>query len=261
MTAAPRFSSRSFSGSCALVTGGSSGIGREVAIGLARGGARVAFSYHSRAEAAEALAEEIRSGGGDAFAFQLDLADSAALESGFAAAVGRLGGRLDILVHNAGEWMKKTPVAECGEELWDRLIAVNLTSTFLLCRAAARLMLPCKSGSIVNVSSVVARTGGGGGTVPYCVSKAGVNTFTRGLARELAGAGIRVNAVAPGLVDTPMMDINFAAEQKASLGAAIPIGRMAHPQELASAILFLASSEASYITGEVMEVNGGVLMD
>jgi 3-oxoacyl-[acyl-carrier protein] reductase len=244
----------------AVVTGAGSGIGREVALKLAREGAVVALSWHVSREKAERLAQEIGTQGGEAFAFPLDQSKPEGVEVQLECAVRKLG-RLDLLVNNAGEWMKKTPLIDCDDALWDRLLAVNLTSVFRLCRRAARIMRGQKSGAIVNVSSIVARTAGGGGSVPYCVAKAGVNTLTRGLARELADLGIRVNAVAPGLVDTAMLDENFDAQAKAGIAAAIPLRRMARPEELADAILFLASGAASYITGEILEVNGGALMD
>lgn len=249
-----------FEGKTVLLTGASSGIGRATALKLAREGANIAFSYYSRQESAEKLAQSIRDEGGRAFAFRMDLSDASVLEPQFDKAIKHLG-RLDILINNAGEWMKKCPLTECDDALWNRILTVNLSSVFFLCRKAARLMEHQKSGCIVNVSSVVARTGGGGGTVPYCVAKAGVNTLTRGLARELAPAGIRVNAVAPGLVDTPMLDQNLKAKNKATISEGIPLQRMARPEEIADSILFLASDAASYITGEILEVNGGILMD
>jgi 3-oxoacyl-[acyl-carrier protein] reductase len=258
-TSAKKDSDR-FEGKAVLLTGASSGIGRATALKLAEEGANLAFSYYSRQESAEELAQFMRDQGGRAFAFRMDLSDASVLEPQFDQAVERLGG-LDILINNAGEWMKKRPLTDCDDSLWNRILTVNLTSVFFLCRKAARLMEAQKSGCIVNVSSVVARTGGGGGTVPYSVAKAGINTLTRGLARELAPAGIRVNAVAPGLVDTPMLDTNLKGKNKSSIEEGIPLRRMARPEEIAEPILFLASEAASYITGEILEVNGGALMD
>jgi len=244
----------------ALVTGASSGIGEAIARTLASEGASVALTYHKNRDKAEMLAGEFSKEGFPAIAVQLDLADRSQIRTTAQKVISHFGGRLDVLVNNAGEWMNPTPLVECSDAVWERMIAIDLSSLFYMCREVAPVMMRQKSGAIVNISSVVARTGGGGGTIPYAAAKGGVNALTYGLARELAGHGIRVNGVAPGLVDTPILK-NADPERLRKYIDGIPLKRMAKPEEIAGAVLLLASDTASYITGEVIDVNGGLLMD
>jgi 3-oxoacyl-[acyl-carrier protein] reductase len=250
-----------FTGKTAVVTGASSGMGRAVAIALGREGARVAVGYGKGEGRAREVVKEIEDGGGKGIPWQVDLRDSDALAQRLRDAVTSLGGSLDVLVNNGGRWMDPTPLHECPPETWDDVIRVNLTSVFHLCRTAASIMIEQKSGAIVNVSSVVARTGGATGTIPYAASKGGVNSLTRGLARELAAHGVRVNGVSPGATDTPMLNEFCSKERLDAAVKTIPLQRLGQPDEIVGAVLLLASDEGSYMTGEVIEVNGGALMD
>lgn len=248
-----------FASQVALVTGASSGIGRAVALALAGEGAEVGVHYHSGRDRAEAVVAEIEAAGGRAFALPADVADGDSVRALFAAVRDRRG-RLDVLVNNAGEWMGRHPIAECPDELWHQMIAVNLDSLFYCCRAALEIMLPQGSGAIVNVLSIAGHTGGGGGTVPYAAAKGGGNALTRGLAKEVAAGGVRVNAVSPGLIDTPMQERWTGAEKLGEWARLVPMKRIGAAAEVVGAVLFLASAEASYVTGEILEVNGGLLM-
>jgi len=250
-----------FTGKTAVVTGASSGMGRAVAIALGREGAQVAVGYCKGEDRAREVVKEIEKEGGKGIPWQVDLRDSDALAQRLRDAVTSLGGSLDVLVNNGGRWMDPTPLHECPPDTWDDVIRVNLTSVFHLCRTAASIMIEQKSGAIVNVSSVVARTGGATGTIPYAASKGGVNSLTRGLAKELAPHGIRVNGVSPGATDTPMLNEFCSKERLDAAVKTIPLQRLGQPGEIVGAVLLLASDEGSYMTGEVIEVNGGALMD
>lgn len=250
-----------FTGKTAVVTGASSGMGRAVALALGREGANVAVGYCSGEDRALEVVKEIEDGGGTGVPWRVDLRDSNALEQRLQDAVNSLGGRLDVLINNGGRWMDPTPLHECPPDTWDDVIRVNLTSVFHLCRSAAPIMIKQKSGAIVNVSSVVARTGGATGTIPYAASKGGVNSLTRGLAKELAAHGIRVNGVSPGATDTPMLNEFCSKERLDAAVKTIPLQRLGQPDEIVGAVLLLASDDGSYMTGEVIEVNGGALMD
>ncbi len=249
-----------FSGKVALVTGASSGIGKAVAFALARGGAVVAANYNQNRQGAESLVAEIRAQGGDAEAVRADVSRAGAVQAMVDGVLARFGGRLDILINNAGRWMDKFSIAECPERVWDEMMDVNLKGVFLCCRAVIPVMTAQKSGVIVNISSVASYTGGGGGTVPYGTAKAGVNTLTRGLARELAPLGIRVNGVAPGVIDTPMQHRHSTPEEIQGFARYVPLGRVGEPEDMVGAVLLLASPQADYITGEIIEANGGFLM-
>ncbi|MGH9651688.1 MAG: SDR family NAD(P)-dependent oxidoreductase, partial [Terriglobales bacterium] len=170
-------------------------------------------------------------------------------------------GRLDILVNNAGDLVARRTLADMTEDYWDQVMALNLKSAFLCVKAVWEEMAAHKSGSIINVTSVSARNGGGPGAAAYSAAKGGLLTYTKALAKELAPNGIRVNAVAPGVIITPFHERHSSAEVLNKFLAAIPLGRTGAPEEVAEVITFLASPAASYITGETIEINGGMWMD
>ena len=242
------------SGKVALVTGASRGIGRAIAGRLAGQGATVVAA--ARGDHAKESADEITSRGGRAEAISLDVTDAAAVEAAPAAVVARHG-RLDILVSNAGITRDQL-LMRMKREDWDAVVATNLTATFLLAQAAMRPMLKQRGGRIVVVSSVVGQMGNAG-QANYAASKAGLIGFCKALAREVASRQVTVNVVAPGFVDTDMTRA-IAANAKVDWATQIPLGRLGTPADVAAAVGFLASDEASYITGHVLAVNGGMYM-
>ena len=242
-----------------LVTGASSGIGAATARAFANLGARTVLHYNRNAEGAQDTADAITEAGGRAHTVGADLSESAAA-AGMVDDVVREHGRIDVLVNNAGDLVRRSPVEELSDEEFRRVMDINLTSVFSTCREAVPAMRKQGGGAIINVSSVAARTGGGGGSVVYATSKGAVSTFTRGLAKEVAADGIRVNAVAPGIIMTPFHDRHTADDQLNAMLGGVPMGRAGRPDECVGAVLFLASSPmSSYITGQVIEVNGGQL--
>ena len=241
-------------GQVALVTGGSRGIGRAIALALAANGARVALNYVRGAEAAEAVAAEIAARGGEAVALQADVGDFQAAEGLVAAVEGRFG-RLDILVNNAGV-TRDTLLLRMKESDWDDVIRTNLKGAFNCARAAARLMLRQRYGRIINISSVAAFFAHPG-QANYAAAKAGIVGFTRALARELGSRGITVNAVAPGFITTDMTDV-LPEAFKEEVRAHIPAGRFGTPEDVAQAVLFLASPASGYVTGHTLVVDGGL---
>lgn len=240
-------------GRVALVTGGSRGIGRAIALALAGAGARVAVGYHQRQAEAEAVVAAIREAGGEAVAFQADLGDPAQAAALVERAAARWG-RLDILVNNAGIALYKLLLDTTPAE-WQRLLAVDLGGTIACSRAAIPHMLAAGWGRIINISSVWGLVGAAGEVV-YSAAKAGVIGFTKALAKELARAGITVNAVAPGAIETEML-AHLSPEERTALAGEIPMGRLGRPEEVAAAVLFLASPDAGYITGQVLSPSGG----
>jgi NAD(P)-dependent dehydrogenase (short-subunit alcohol dehydrogenase family) len=243
----------------ALITGGSRGIGAATARLAAARGYRVVISYASNDEAANAVAEGIRRGGGDATLLPGDTSDEAAVLAMFET-VDREIGALDALVNSAGITGPFGALADTEAADIKRVLDVNLYGTILCCREAVRRMSTKrggKGGAIVNLSSVAAREGAGGELTPYGASKGGVSTFTLGLAREVAGEGIRVNAILPGLIDTDMNRGGYAGERMARLLPTVPIRRAGLAEECAEAILWLLSDQASYVAGAVLPVTGG----
>lgn len=240
-----------FQDSRILVTGGTRGIGRAIVEAFARREAQVAFTYRSSSTAAEALREEI---GG--LAFQCDAADFQAAERTVQEIVGTWGG-LDILVNNAGI-TRDNLVMRMSEDDWDDVLRTNLKSVFNYSRAVYRIMMRQRYGRIINISSVIGGTGNAG-QANYAASKAGIVGLSKSLAKELAARGVTVNVVAPGYVETDMTEaINEKVKEK--LINTIPVRRTASPEEIAAPVLFLASRSASYITGQVLDVNGGLSM-
>ncbi|MDR1497258.1 MAG: 3-oxoacyl-ACP reductase FabG [Puniceicoccales bacterium] len=241
-----------------LVTGGSRGIGEAICEGFSAEGARVAFNYASSHERAAKIAARLRERGAWAGAFAADMGkpdEVAALID----AVEREAGRIDILVNNAAV-CPKGPVTSYSIEEWERTFAVNVSGAFLATRAVvARLLAEEKTGTIVNIVSQAAFRGSTTGHLPYDSSKGALVSLTVGLAREISAKGIRVNAVAPGLVRTEMVAKTWE-ERKEHYLRNIPIGRIAEPEEIANAVLFLASDRASYITGATLDISGGMIM-
>jgi 3-oxoacyl-[acyl-carrier protein] reductase len=234
-------------GKTALVTGGSRGIGRAVALELGRAGANVVVGYRAEADEAEAVASEI---GGRAV--QADVSDP-----GQAKALVEEAGDIDVLVNNAGT-TRDGVLARMLDEDWRTVLETNLSSTFYTCRAAARGMMKRRAGAIVNVSSIVGVHGNWGQT-NYAASKAGIIGFTKSLARELGSRGVRANVVAPGYVKTALTDA-IPEDARETMLANTPLGRLGDAENVAAAVRFLVSDEASFITGEVLLVDGGLGM-
>jgi len=247
-------------GQVALITGASSGIGRATAEALAREGARVAVNYCKNQAGAEQTAETIRKAGGEALVVRADVTRAAEVLA-MVDAVRAEWGRIDILVNNAGDLLARHSLADMTEEYWDQIMALNLKSVFLCVRAVWQQMAERKSGCIINVSSIAGRNGGGPGAAAYAAAKGGLLTYTKGLAKELAPHGIRVNGIAPGVIATPYHERYSPGEVFQRFIASIPLGRAGTSEDIADVIVFLASPAARYIIGETVEVNGGMLMD
>jgi len=239
----------------ALVTGASQGIGRDTALALAEAGARVAVAARNEEKLA-ALVKDIVAEGGEASAVKMDVADADQVKAGFKAVLEKFG-RLDILVNNAAITRDGLALRMKAED-WDAVIRTNLTGAHLCTQQALSTMMRARAGRIINISSVVAEMGNPG-QANYVAAKAGVIGLTKAIAMEIASRNITVNAVAPGFIETPMTDV-LSAEVKENLKTRIPLGRMGCPRDVAAAIVFLASDEAGYITGHVLDVNGGMYL-
>ena len=239
----------------AVVTGASQGIGRDTALLLARQGAKVALAAR-RADKLAALAKEIQGNGGEALAVEMDVAEEAQIKAGIKKVQEHFG-RIDILVNNAAITRDQLQMRMKRAD-WDSVIQTNLTGVHLCCQAVIPGMLKQRSGRIINITSVVAQTGNPG-QANYIASKAGVIGFTKALAMEIASRGITVNAVAPGFIDTAMTE-SLGDNVKEALLARIPLGRMGKGEDVAATVAFLAGDGAAYITGHVLNVNGGLFM-
>ena len=239
----------------ALVTGASQGIGRDTALALAEAGAKLAVAARNEEKLAS-LVNEITAKGGEAFAVKMDVADAEQVKTGFKQVIERFA-RLDILVNNAAITRDGLAMRMKLED-WDTVLRTNLTGAHLCIQQALPVMMRAKGGRIINISSVVAEMGNAG-QANYVAAKAGLIGLTKAIAVEIASRNITVNAVAPGFIETPMTDV-LSDKVKEDLKARIPLGRMGLPRDVAAAIVFLASDEAAYITGHVLDVNGGMYL-
>lgn len=274
-----------FTGKVVLVTGASSGIGRATAEFFGECGAKVAVSYLRNHEGAEAAVSAISANGSRAFvssgasigsiggaamndganpkslAVQADVTKNAEIERMIREVEDKLGS-IDVLVNNAGSLVERLKTAELTEERWDEVFALNVKSAFFAAKAVIPKMLEKGAGCIINVTSIAGRNGGAPGSIHYSAAKGAMTTMTKGLAKEFAAQGIRVNGVSPGVIDTPFHETFSTPEAMANFANnVIPMGRVGTSKEVAKVIAFLASDAASYLCGETIEINGGMLMD
>jgi 3-oxoacyl-[acyl-carrier protein] reductase len=245
-------------GRVALVTGGSRGIGRAIAIALGKRGAKVVVNFAAREDAARETAEAVKAAGGDAVTMGFDVANSAAVSEAIKS-IGKDHGGLDVLVNNAGVAVNGL-LMRFSDDQWAKSMSTNLSGAFHCIRAASMLLLKSKEkGRIINITSVVGEQGNGG-QAAYAASKAGLIGLTMSTARELSSRGITCNAVSPGFIETDMTNEHLPEAQRAKLLESIPLGRIGRSEEVADAVAFLAGPEGGYITGQVLRVNGGLLM-
>jgi 3-oxoacyl-[acyl-carrier protein] reductase len=247
-------------GRVALVTGAGSGIGRATALALAEQGAAVAINYHRNEAGAKSAKQQIIVAGARAIALQADVTKAAEVRRMVKETVAAFG-PIDILVNNAGSLVERLRLLDLTEERWDEVINLNLKSAFLCAQAVAASMIERKAGVIINVTSIAGRNGGALGSIHYSTAKGGMITLTKGLAKELAPHGIRVNAVSPGVIDTPFHEQFSTPEALRNFANLIPLGRVGKSEEVAQTVVYLASEAASYLVGETIEINGGLLME
>jgi 3-oxoacyl-[acyl-carrier protein] reductase len=246
-------------GKVALVTGASSGIGAATAAVLADLGAKVAIGYYNNEKGAAEVCRAIVAAGGTAISVKADVRKAAEAQPLIDRVTSELG-PLDILINNAGSLVKRISIADLTEAIWDDIMDLNLKSVAFVTKAAMPGMIARRKGTIVNIVSIAGRNGGGPGAGPYSSSKGGLITLTKAMAKELAPHGIRVNAVSPGVIDTPFHEVFSTPEMIANIVKTIPLGRVGTSMECATVIAFLASDAAAYVVGETVEVNGGQLM-
>lgn len=244
----------------ALVTGGGAGLGRACALMLGHRGARVAVHYQKSRDGAERVAAELKEVGTEVETFTGNLTRTADVEALVEAVTDRFGA-IDMLVNNAGDLIERKPILDMSDELFHAVMDVNLTTAFLMSRAVGRGMVARRSGAIVNISSLAAWNGGGPGAGIYATAKGAIISFTKALAKELAPHGVRVNCVSPGLIGETNFHGRFTAPDAFEAAAkSVLLGRAGTPDEVASVVAFLASAESSFLTGETIEINGGMYM-
>lgn len=244
----------------ALVTGASRGIGAAAAIALARAGvARVVIQYNSFPEGAAQTVDAVRAAGAAGHAVHADLSTTEGIHN-FLEELDRTAPEVDILVNNAGSLVRRSTLTEYSESLYDSIMNLNVKSLWFITKACIPHMIGQKAGAIVNVSSIAARNGGGPGATMYAAAKAAVSAMTKGMAKELAPKGIRVNAISPGTVDNHFHELFSSRAVLDSVVAATPAGRLGTNEDMANAILFLCSRQAGYIHGQTIEINGGHFM-
>ncbi|MBV9259427.1 MAG: SDR family oxidoreductase [Ktedonobacteraceae bacterium] len=246
-------------GKTALVTGAGSGIGRAIAVALARNDVFVYVNYRQNEAGARETLRMIEESKGSGQILAADVAKADQVENMMKVIAAQVG-HLDILVNNAGGLIKREKIAEMSEQLWDEVMNVNVKSTFLCCRAALPLMKGRGWGRIINLSSLAAHDGGGSGATAYATAKGAIQTFTRGLAKEVASDGITVNCVAPGLISTAFHDTFSTPEARKNMVNNTPLKREGAPEEVGEVVLFLVSDMASFITGDTLNINGGQRM-
>ena len=250
-----------FTGKVVLVTGASSGIGRATAELFAECGANVAITYHHNEKGANEVIAKINELGGKSLAIQADFTNNDAVKSTVEKVEAELGA-IDILVNNAGSLVERLRTAELTEARWDEVFALNVKSAFFAVQAVMPKMLEKKSGVIVNVTSIAGRNGGAMGSIHYSAAKGAMLIMTKGLAKEFASQGIHINAVSPGVIDTPFHEVFSTPEAMQNFANnVIPMGRVGTSAEVAKTIAFLASDASSYLCGETIEINGGMMMD
>jgi 3-oxoacyl-[acyl-carrier protein] reductase len=245
-----------FTNKTAIVTGGGRDIGKSVSLRLASEGAKVLVNYRSDESAAQATVDEITAAGGTALLFRADVTKAAEVTAMVEATVAAFGGTIDIVVNLAGGMIARKTIAEMDEAFFDTVMDLNLKSAFLVTKAT--LPYIPSGGSIVNIASLAGRDGGGPGATIYATSKGALMSLTRGLAKELGPQGIRVNALCPGLIGTSFHDIFSKPEGRKATAGNTPLRREGHPDEVASAVAFLASDDASFLTGTNVDINGGL---
>ncbi len=245
-------------GQRAIVTGSSTGIGRGIAVAFAHAGADVAVHYRKNVAEAERTADMVRAAGGKAVLVRANFLHPAEIESAMGEAIAGFGGSVDVLVNNVGDLIRRVPFESFDTSLWDEVIALNLSSAFHSIRAVLPHFAP--GARIINVSSLSGLNGAGKHAFAYAAAKGGMVLLTRGLANEFAPRGIRVNCIAPGVVQTPFHDRFNTPEVLETVRKSLPLQRLGAPEDIAGAALFLASPLSSFMTGQIVEVNGGAHM-
>jgi len=251
----------SFEGQVVMVTGGATGLGAAMVERFALLGAGVACCFNKSQSAAEALAAKLSERGKETFLVRADVANGDQVKAAVKAVAEHFGKPTTVLINNAGDNLNPAPVDEMPEETWDQVIGINLKGAFLCAKYCIPAMKAARAGRVINITSISGRSGGGPGGAHYAASKGGLEAFTRALAKELAPYGITANGISPGVIYTPLHERTNTPESLERLRQNIPLLRLGEPMDVAGLAVFLASANASYITGEIIAVNGGLRMD